>query len=244
MKFIRINRIKMINKNLLIILLTTFLFSSCQKNENKLSNKSSIKLNPHNHKVTVEEVINVSEYTYLKVKENNNEFWIAVPKAEFKEGEVLYFNRSMEMKNFESKELKRTFNSILFVDDIEKKFGEGVLTQPQKPIINKIDVSIEPIKDGVTISKLFSNINFYDGKIVKVKGKVTKINSGIMGKNWVHIQDGTFSNNNFDLTITTNEFVKIGDIVTFEGKIAANKDFGFGYSYKLLMENAKPLKNL
>lgn len=87
-------------------------------------------------------------------------------------------------------------------------------------------------------------MNFYNGKIVKVRGKVIKINSKIMRKNWIHIQDGTSSNDNFDLTITTDELANIGNVVTFEGKISTNKDFGYGYSYKLIMEDAMLLKSL
>jgi hypothetical protein len=64
-----------------------------------------------------------------------------------------------------------------------------------------------------------------------------------MGKNWVHIQDGTEYNGQYDLTITTQEKVNVGDVVVFEGIISLNKDFGFGYAYDILMENAKVLEN-
>jgi hypothetical protein len=60
-----------------------------------------------------------------------------------------------------------------------------------------------------------------------------------MGKNWVHIQDGTEYQGGFDLTITTDGQVAVGETVTFEGKIVLDKDFGYGYSYPVLMEEAK-----
>ena len=95
------------------------------------------------------------------------------------------------------------------------------------------------IKGGITIAELFSKRENYSNKIVILQGKVVKFNSQIMGKNWVHLQDGTNDENNYDLTITTNDVVLVGDVVTFEGKITLNKDFGAGYSYEVIMEGAK-----
>ena len=69
-----------------------------------------------------------------------------------------------------------------------------------------------------------------------VRGQVVKVNEGIMSLNWIHLQDGTDDAGNFDLTITTLETAKVGDIVTFEGTVILNKDFGAGYSYELILE--------
>ena len=74
---------------------------------------------------------------------------------------------------------------------------------------------------------------------MKIKGQVTKFSPNIMGKNWVHIQDGTNDSGNYDLTVTTNDVVKVGDVVTFEGTIVLKKDFGAGYFYEVIMEDAK-----
>ena len=81
----------------------------------------------------------------------------------------------------------------------------------------------------------------YKDKIVKVRGTVVKFTSGVLQKNWVHIQDGTRAGNQFDLTITTLDECELGDIVTFEGKVSLNRDFGYGYSYDVLIEDAKIL---
>jgi hypothetical protein len=61
-----------------------------------------------------------------------------------------------------------------------------------------------------------------------------------MGKNWIHVQDGSEFNGEFDLTITTNAVAEVGQTITFEGTIALDKDFGYGYVYSILMEDAKP----
>lgn len=103
----------------------------------------------------------------------------------------------------------------------------------------KVNVKVEPCDGCLTIAKLMENKKSQSGKVVKVKGSVTKFNPQIMGKNWVHIQDGSEFNGTFDLTITTDLEVVVGQTVTFEGKIALDKDFGYGYSYNVLMEEGK-----
>jgi len=109
----------------------------------------------------------------------------------------------------------------------------------EAPKLEREELTIEPVQGGVTIAELFTNKKDYSGKTVKIKGKVTKVNPEIMGKNWIHIQDGTMSDGQFDLTITSDFVPEIGSILTIEGKIALDKDFGYGYTYQVLMEEAK-----
>ncbi|MDO9614039.1 MAG: nucleotide-binding protein, partial [Bacteroidota bacterium] len=99
-----------------------------------------------------------------------------------------------------------------------------------------------PAVEGLSIAKLYSNRNDYAGKIIKMKGQVVKVNEEVMGKNWIHIQDGTKDGENFDLTITTLDKAAVDEVVTFEGTITLNKDFGYGYSYEVIMEDAKLVK--
>jgi hypothetical protein len=122
------------------------------------------------------------------------------------------------------------------------KENQGKATQMPNPNVmtEKINVSVEPCNGCIKIADLLANKKSYSGKIVKVTGKVTKFNPQIMGKNWIHIQDGTEYEGGFDLTITTNHAASVGETVTFEGKIELNKDFGYGYIYAVIMEEAKP----
>jgi hypothetical protein len=108
--------------------------------------------------------------------------------------------------------------------------------------VGREEIKVEPAKGGITIADLYLNKNNYSGKTVRVRGKITKINPGIMGKNWIHIQDGTESEGQFDLTATTLLEFQTGTVVTIEGKIALDKDFGYGYTYKVLMEDCKIIK--
>ncbi len=63
-----------------------------------------------------------------------------------------------------------------------------------------------------------------------------------MELNWVHIQDGTEFEGKFDLTVTSTESFKVGSVVTLEGVLALNKDFGYGYSYEVLLEKATAIQ--
>jgi hypothetical protein len=127
-------------------------------------------------------------------------------------------------------------------DKKEQNKAMGGDTHQGRVMTSKADVKIEPCADCITIAKLFGDRRAYEGKVIKVKGQVTKYNGGIMGRNWVHIQDGTESRDGFDLTVTTDITVAVGEIITFEGKITLDKDFGYGYSYNVLMEEGKSIK--
>jgi hypothetical protein len=194
------------------------------------------------HTAVVQEVIQATSYTYLKVKEADSDYWIAITKRQIEPGTTISFADALEMNNFQSKDLKRTFEKIYFVNRI---IGGGstttqrTMSMPHQTKPEKKEISIEPAKGGITIGELFANRNSYAGKTVLIKGQVTKVNRAIMDKNWVHLQDGTSGSGSFDLTVTTNEEVNVGDIVTFEGKITLNKDFGAGYSYEVIMEQAR-----
>jgi starvation-inducible outer membrane lipoprotein len=225
-------------KIIVFVTFVVFALAACSK-ESEQKTQTAQPTVKAAHEVTVQEVVHVTEYTYLRVKEGDKEYWMAAPKAEIKEGEFLTYNQAMEMKNFESKDLKKTFESIFFVDKLDSKLGVGSMNQPMKPTIAQEDVKVEKAAGGITIAQLFANPSSYQNKTVTLKGKVVKLNTGIMGKNWIHIQDGTKSGENFDLTVTTQDMVAKDQIVTVTGKIVLDKDFGYGYSYKVLLEDAK-----
>ena len=233
-------------KSFLVIMAILVAFTGCVK-KNKVPTAPT-PANSSAHQVKVEEVIQTSNYTYLKVSENNKELWMAVNHQEAASGEVYYYEQALEMKNFNSKELKRTFESILFVQGLSKEPIAAAAQNPQamKPVKNaaakKEGVTVAPAESGLTIAKLYADRSKFGGKKIKMKGQVVKMNEGVMGKNWIHIQDGTADSENFDLTVTTLDNVKMDQIVTFEGTISLKKDFGYGYFYELIMEDAKMVK--
>lgn len=213
-----------------------------QQNVNQNQNQvmsSDVSSNVHN--VIVEEKIDANNYSYLKVKEKDKEYWIAVNKMDINVGEYVIFSKSMEMKNFKSESLDKTFESILFVDDAKKSGSKEQLKSPHQNVATGKDASIkiEPINDGYTIEQIYNKKTALEFKTVKVRGKVVKVNENIMGTNWVHIQDGTGKNETHDLLVTTSQSVKVGSTIIVEGKVVKDKDFGSGYFYNVLLENSK-----
>ena len=195
------------------------------------------------HTVEAREIIQGNTYTYINVKEGESLFWIATRKSEVEPGETFTYSNPLEMRDFTSKELQRTFETIYFVSRISKDASTPAARQPetshQKPAVEISDIAIEPIEGGITIGELFTNRESYGKKIVRVKGKVTKVNPQIMKRNWIHLQDGTGGPGTNDLVVTTQDNVSVGDVVTFAGMITLDKDFGAGYAYELLMEDAR-----
>ncbi len=91
-----------------------------------------------------------------------------------------------------------------------------------------------------SVAELFAQAAELDGAVVRVRGKVVKFNANIMGRNWVHLQDGTGDplQNTHDLVVTTTRDLAVEQIVTLQGTVAANRDFGAGYTYQVLVEEA------
>jgi len=226
--------------NIVFFTIALFVFTSCEKE--KEEPKTTAEQVPAGvHSVKVAESMDASNYTYINVEENGKTFWIAVPQMEVKKGDVLYFSKSMEMNNFRSETLNRTFETILFVDDCSKGMNSSGMKQPHPvPTSTKEEkINIQKPTNGKSVAEIFSEMNKLNGKNVIVKGKVTKYNPGIMGTNWIHIQDGTAFQSDYDLLVTSDTQTQLGQVITAEGKLVTNKDFGSGYTYKVLIENAK-----
>jgi len=92
------------------------------------------------------------------------------------------------------------------------------------------------------IADVFAQKDSLAGKRVTVRGKVVKFNANILGSNWVHVQDGSGGTGTNDLTVTTKAIVAVGDMAQVTGSITRNKDFGAGYKFDVIMENAQVTK--
>lgn len=229
-------------KFLFVVFVGIVLLSSCNQKNNRYEQSTDTSTSHH---VIVKELLQTSSYSYLYVAENEQNYWMAVSRIDAKVGDDLYYEDAMEMKDFKSKELDRTFERILFIQNISNvplnsKSSSQVSLNHSKEKTTELneDIQVEPAPDGITIAELYKNRNNYRDKKVVVRGKVVKINNNIMNQNWVHLQDGTDDSGNYDLTITTQETLNVGDVVTLVGTVALNKDFGAGYSYDLIIEGA------
>jgi hypothetical protein len=203
-----------------------------------------------------------------------NEIWAAVPQTQLEIGEEISLKGGAVMTNFNSKTLNRTFESIIFASGlvrgsenktvrtagganggsssaVQSEVGShGMSSQSSggstRAIVPFTGVKVEKstAQNGYTVGELFAEAVNLNEQKVTVKGRVVKISPNIMGKNWLHIQDGTGdpATNTHDLVVTSSAVVEKGAILSLEGVLAADKDFGFGYRYDVLIEDAVVVK--
>jgi hypothetical protein len=198
------------------------------------------------------ETMDSGGYTYVRIAAANREQWAAVQEAKVAVGDTVTVSNAMVMRDFESKTLGRTFDEILF-----GTLGGGVAAPPTNPheggvgggasragATGKLSLDAPVARaegaTGRTIAEVFAQKAALASKPVAVRGKVTKFNADIMGKNWVHLQDGSgeTGHNDFDLTVTTSSVAAVGDVVVARGVVRTDQDFGAGYAYAVLVEDA------
>ncbi len=196
------------------------------------------------HKGVVLETKDAGAYTYMQIKEGKEKFWIAATPSKIKKGEKVSFAEQLWMYDFKSKALDRVFKKILFVSMVYK--GDGAVAaaasrreRPQ-PAAMATAKKPQPKAFGTfTVADLFAKKAELKGKSVKVKGKVVKVLSGIMGMNWVHIQDGTGVEGSKDIIFTSkDDIAAVGATVTAQGTLIVDKDFGSGYFYPVIMQDS------
>ncbi len=207
-------------------------------------------------------------YSYVNLQKKNGEkIWVAVKEARISVGDQISFMEGLVMNKFESKTLKRTFDSIIFSNGIiSQSKPEVAKTAPKDLSVPAIPTSGDPNKkqkivigskpaeaskekisvakakgaNAYTVADTYKKSAQLDKKKVVVRGKVVKASSGIMKKTWLHIQDGTGSQakGTHNLVCTTKGTADVGDIITISGILAKDRDFGSGYRYKVIIEDA------
>lgn len=203
----------------------------------------------------VVQTIDSGGYSYVLVKKKDgSKIWVAVPQMKLSVGEQVTFQGGMEMINFPSSTLKRTFDKVIFSngpvaagkgkdtkkDDKKDARSPGSTGASVAVTDEKIRVKKATGTNAYTIAELFKKKNKLKNKPVVISGKVVKVSSGIMNKNWIHIQDGTGSHTTADndLVVTSDAIPTVGDVITVKGKLEVNKDFGGGYKYTVIIEKA------
>lgn len=189
------------------------------------------------------EVKDVEVYTYLRLKTAQGETWAAVSRAPVKIGSTVTLENVNVMENFESKSLKKTFPSILFANLAGSGAAAATTADPHASMrkaepIGPIKVAKAKGANAYTVAELFTQSTKLKDKPVRLAGKVVKVNNGIMGKNWIHLQDGTGAADARDMLVTSTATAKVGDVVTAAGTLRNDRDFGAGYTYKVLLEDA------
>ena len=211
------------------------------------------------------ETMNAAGYTYVQVDTGTEKFWAAAPETAVKVGDTVAVPEGMPMPNFQSKALNRTFDVVYFVPGLMVNnatpagaamppghpptagMPETPATPPTSTGAPKVTVPAGINLKGIakadqTVAEIYAQKAALSGKPVKVRGKVVKFSPGIMGKNWLHVQDGSGQGGGNDLTVTTMATAKPGDTVVISGKLAVAKDFGYGYKYDVIVEDAEVTK--
>jgi hypothetical protein len=214
----------------------------------------------------VVETMSTAGYTYVLVDTSGKKIWAAATQFAVKVGDTASVAGAMPMANFHSKTLNRDFDVVYFTGGITVNGGvagaaptlppghpalpggaasvlpPGHPSLPNQSGSPKVDLTgIKRADGGKTIQEIFAAKAKLAGKSVAVRGKVVKYNSMVMEKNWLHIQDGSGSaeKSDNDLTVTTTTSAKVGDTVLVTGVVSTDKDFGAGYKYNVILDDAK-----
>ena len=197
------------------------------------------------------EVKDVEGYTYLRLKTKDGEAWAAITTAPVKKGATVSIANPMVMRNFESKTLKKTFDTIVF-GSLAGAGAAGAMsampaTGPHAGMTAKMPTAMPAVKvakaagpDARTVAEVVDGRATLKGKPVLIQGQVMKVSNGILGKNWVHLQDGSGSAaaGSNDILVTTKDAVAVGDVVKAKGLVKTDVDLGSGYTYAVIVEDA------
>ncbi len=208
---------------------------------------------PHVGKVA--ETMNSGGYTYILLQTKTKMSWVAIAETKVDLGQEVVLAPGMEMVDFHSKSLDRTFDTIIFSEGLITQGGSvagqgsahGSESAQEKTLGSKGakpaakgDIKSEKAagENAYTVAELFEKRKELDNKDIVLKGEVVKVTARIMNKNWLHIQDGTGSaqDGTNDMVVTTMDLPSVGDNVTIKGVLFSDKDFGSGYRYDAIVE--------
>jgi hypothetical protein len=199
------------------------------------------------------ERLDVPSYSYLHIKTGAQEVWAAVPTSTVARGSEVTVVNPMPMKDFKSQALNRTFDVVYFGTLGGPMAAPSMAGGPGAPhpmvMPPQIDMGSQKIEkasgpEARTIAELYAQKDALKEKSVLVRGKVVKYNPNILGKNWVHLRDGSGAGpkGDNDIAITTSDTTALGEVVSARGTVHLNKDFGAGYTYVVILENTKLTK--
>jgi hypothetical protein len=189
------------------------------------------------------ERIDAPPYSYLRVASAAGEQWAAVSQTDRKVGDTITIVNAITMDGFESKTLKRRFDHIVFGqlgDESTAAAGEAANPHIQVAAAPGVKVARAEGPGAATIAEVFAGRAALKDRPVAIRGRVVKFTGGVMGKNWLHLQDGSGSEatGDHDIAVTTGDTATVGEVVAVRGLVHLDRDFGAGYSYGVLIEDA------
>ena len=203
---------------------------------------------------TVVETVDAAGYTYVQVDSGTEKIWAAAPAFPVAVGDNVVVPEGMPMNNYHSKTLDRDFPVVYFVDSVlnassptAPAAGAAAMEEAHTPKTTAeaptdVDLSnIAKAEGGLSVGEIFTDKANLSGQAIALRGKVVKFSPQIMGKNWLHIQDGSGDSaaGTHDLTVTTDITAQVGDTVLVNGPLTLDKDFGYGYQYDVIIEDAQ-----
>ncbi len=196
----------------------------------------------------VVETMATGGYTYVQVDTGQEKIWAAAPQFSVAVGDTVTVPPGAPMRGYHSKTLNRTFDMVYFVAAVQvagasaadPRPGDQHSGAPRASLSAVGDVSgVEKAEGGSTIAEVFDRKSDLSGKEVTIRGKVVKYSPRVMGKNWIHLRDGTAgAQGGNDLTVTTSGVAALGDVIVVRGMLSIDRDFGYGYKYEVMVEDA------
>lgn len=182
----------------------------------------------------------VEPYTYLRLRTAKGDVWAAVPQAPVRPGSKVTIFDPAEMRDFQSRGLNRTFDSIYFgVLGVDAHAGATPATgAANQPVVEP--VAKAQGKDAKTVAEVVTGRAALRDKPVTVRARVDRISRNVMGLNWVHLRDGsgTPAEGNYDLVVTSKESPEVGKIVVARGVVRTDIDVGAGHAFKVIVQDA------
>jgi hypothetical protein len=192
----------------------------------------------------VVETMDAATYTYALIDTGAAKAWIAATQFIVKVGDTLAVADAMPMNQYRSKTLNRTFDVVYFSGSVrvngKPAIAPTAAANTATPSAGKSPnlANIPRAPNGQTVAEILEGKTKFSGQPIAVRARVVKYNAQILGKNWLHLRDGSGDEGTNDLTVTTSAEVKVGDLVLVTGKLTTNRDFGSGYTYAAIVENA------
>jgi len=195
------------------------------------------------------ETKDVDSYTYLRLQTAGGEVWAAVAKVPVKTGDEVTIEDAAAMEQFSSKSLNRTFDRIYFgtvgVRDTGTAGAGGDMATMHAAVARTADVGDVNVARATgpiahTVAEVVAGRADLNDTTVVVRGKVVKFTADVLGKNWIHLRDGSgsASDGTNDVLVTTMNVAAIGDVILVKGAVHTDRDLGSGYAYKVLIEDA------
>ncbi len=191
------------------------------------------------------ETMDTGNYTYLKVRGADKTIWAAAERFPAKLGERVTIPGNMIMKNFESPTLGRTFEELYFADSVLREGEDQPALPAGHPVVPAAPVAagtppeiIAQPEGGLSVADIYSRRVELSGQEIKVKGRVASFTERVMGRNWIHLSDGTGSGKEAELVVNTPEATRVGALITVQGRLYLDQDLGHGYRYPVLIKDA------